>query len=172
MRCRRCAGAVLAPMLSLAAPLCAQSTTLTVSSTTLTYVSPVVADYTAGFICAGSVTVTATAAATSRRDSLFVRLTSAAAIPSNVAGVTKALADYQWNTNAAGCTATTGWAAVPGQTSAPALLGFMTYVNTSFNRQVFFRLLLNWATDRGGATYTLPNLRFFVNRPTAIPAPP
>jgi len=172
MGCRRSVCAVLAPLLGVPLPLCAQTTTLTVSSTTLTYASPAVADYTAGFICAGSVTVTATAAATSRRDSLFVRLTSAAAIPSNVAGVTKALSDFQWNTNAAGCAATTGWAAVPGQTSAPALLGFMTYVNASFNRQVFFRLLLNWATDRGGATYTLPNLRFFVNRPTTIPAPP
>lgn len=153
----------------------AQVTSLTLSPSALTFATPLIADYTAGYVCAGSIRMTLTADNQAKRyDTVFVRLTTTAAMPSTVAGVTKALADFQFTTNIAGCSApTASWAAVPTQTSAPALvLMGVKYKNTTVTGTVYFRLVLSWATDRGGATYTLPNVRFFLNRNQTIPAAP
>ena len=150
----------------------AQSSILTISGAP-SAATPGIADYTAGYVCAGSVNWSASRSTGNLRiDTVFVRIASAAAMPSTVIGITKALADFQFNTSALGCAATTGWAGVPAQGSAPALLGFGTYKNTPISGTVFFRLLLSWTKDRGGATFTLPALRFFLNRDTTIPAPP
>lgn len=150
----------------------AQSSILTVSGAPAA-ATPGISDYTAGYICAGSVNWSASrSAGNNRTDTVFVRITSLTAMPSTIAGVTKALADFQYNTSALGCAATTGWASVPTQASAPAELGFGTYKNTPITGTVYFRLLLSWTKDRGGATFTLPGLRFFLNRDTTIPAPP
>ena len=152
----------------------AQTTSLTLSPSALSFATPLIADYNAGYVCAGSVGLTLLAGATKRTDTVFVRLTTVAAMPSTVAGVTKALADFQYTTDVAGCSAATGlWASVPTQTSAPALLLVGTaYKSTTITGTVYFRLLLSWASDRGGATYPLPGLRFFVNRNQTIPAAP
>lgn len=150
----------------------AQSSILTVSGAPAA-ATPGIADYTAGYICAGSVNWSASrSGGNNRTDTVFVRIASLTAMPSTVAGVTKALADFQYNTSALGCAASTGWVAVPTQGSAPAALGFGTYKLTPITGTVYFRLLLSWTKDRGGATFTLPALRFFLNRDTTIPAPP
>ena len=150
----------------------AQSSILTISGAP-TAATPAIANYTAGYVCAGSVNWSASrSTGNNRTDTVFVRIASATAMPSTVVGVTKALTDFEYNTSALGCAATTGWASVPAQGAAPALLGFGTYRLTPISGTVYFRLLLSWTKDRGGATFTLPGLRFFLNRDTTIPAPP
>lgn len=164
---------VLVLVLSVSRAASGQITSLTLSPGALSIATPVIADYTAGYVCAGSVGVTLTADAIKRTDTVFIRLTTVVPMPSTVAGVTKALADFQFNTSAVGCTAATGWAAVPAQTSAPAQVLVATrYQSTTATATVYFRLALAWTQDRGGATFTLPNVRFFLNRNQTIPAAP
>ena len=159
----------LAVLVACAAPAAhAQQTTLTLTGAP-TANTPTISDYTNGYICAGSVQWTAAVFKGGKRtDSVFVRLDSSAAMPAT-AGSPKALSDFQYNTNAAGCSAASGWSAVPPRSSAPALLGFATQYNSSFSGTVYFRLLLSWTKDLGGATYTLPPVDFFVNRSTTTP---
>jgi hypothetical protein len=155
-------------------PAHAQRTTLTLSSTTLTFATPTIADFTAGYICAGAITVSGTADNTTHTDTLFLRaVTALTTIPSTVVGETKLLSDFQFNMDAAGCAATSPWTSLPPQTAAPAI-AYVTgpYRNTTVSGPVYFRLVLDWASDRGGATYTLPAVRFFVNRSLTIPPPP
>lgn len=156
-------------LLACAAPAArAQSTILTISGAPVA-ATPTIADYQAGSVCAGSVQWTAAVSKGGKRtDSVFVRLDSSAAMPATV-GSPKALADFQYNTNAAGCAAASGWSAIPPRTAAPALLGVGVQYTTSFSGTVYFRLLLSWTADRGGATYTLPPVDFFVNRSTTVP---
>ena len=161
--------------LALAAPAArAQKTTLTMSSTTITFATPTVADYTAGYLCAGVVLFSGTADNTTHTDSLFVRaITPLTTLPSTVAGETKLLSDFQFNIDPAGCGATSTWTSIPAQLSTPALV-YVTppYRSQTLTGPVYFRLLVTWASDLGGATYTLPSLRWFLNRPTTIPPPP
>lgn len=152
-------------LLACAAPAAgAQSSTLTISGAP-SAPTPTIADYTAGYVCAGSVSWTAAKnLGNNRTDTVFVRIASTTPMPSTVAGVTKALVDFEYNTSASGCAATTGWAAVPTAPSV-AMLGSGTYKNTPITGTVWFRLLLDWTKDRGGATFTLPPLDFLLNRP-------
>lgn len=146
----------------------AQSSILTISGAP-SAATPTIADYTAGYVCAGSVTWTASrSAGNNRTDTVFVRLSTSAAMTSTVAGVTKALSDFQYNTSGTGCAATTGWTAVPAYPTL-VMLGSGTYKTTPITGTVYFRLLLDWTKDRGGATFTLPSLDFFLNRSQTSP---
>jgi hypothetical protein len=156
-------------LLACAAPAAhAQSTILTISGAPVA-ATPTIADYQAGYICAGSVTwTTARNTGNNRTDTVFVRLSSSTAMPSTVAGVTKALSDFQYNTAGTGCGATTGWTAVPAYPTL-AMLGSGTYKSPGITGTIYFRLLLDWTKDRGGATFTLPSLDFFLNRSQTSP---
>jgi hypothetical protein len=159
-------------LVGVAIPSRAQVSSLTISPGTVTFATPTVADYNLGYLCAGTVGYSVTATTnTYRTDTLFVRAT-ATSIPSDVAGVTKVIGDLQFNTSTVGCGATTGWAPVPPSTAAPARVWSARIRNTTVSGSVYFRLLLTWTTDRGGATYTLPDLRFFLNRSQTVPPLP
>jgi hypothetical protein len=40
---------------------------------------------------------------------------------------------------------------------------------TPFSATVYFRVLLSWTGDPGGVSYDIPDLRFWVNLPSANP---
>jgi hypothetical protein len=152
----------------------AQRTVLAMSTSTVTFATPTIADFNTGYLCAGMVTFSGTADNTTHSDTLFVRAgTPLTTLTSTVAGETKLLSDYQFNIDPAGCAATSTWTSIPSQLSAPAMV-YVTgpYRNQTLAGPVYFRLLVTWASDLGGATYTLPALRWFVNRPLTIPPPP
>lgn len=167
-QCRRRILPALVVLLACAAPRAhAQSTTLSVSGAP-SVATPSITDYTNGYICAGPVSWTATAGTGKnqgkRTDSVFVRLDTSTPMPATVGGA-KALADFQFNTSTSGCNATSGWVAVPPLTSTPAPVGGSVNYNTSFSGTVYFRLVLDWTRDRGGATYKLPPVDFLLNHP-------
>ena len=167
-------GLLLAGVAFAVPPAMAQQTTFTMSSTTITFATPTVADYTAGYLCAGAIGFSGAADRRPHTDSLFVRATTPlTTLPSTIPGATKQLSDFQFNIDPAGCGATSTWTSIPPQSSAPALV-YVTgkYRNQTITGTVYVRLLVTWASDLGGATYTLPSLRWFLNRPTTIPPPP
>ena len=169
-RCRAALAALAVAGCLLPHRAAAQTTTLTLSGSTLTAATPAVADYTNGYVCLGTITATATTsgAAKAQRDTLFIRLTTALGFPASDGGTAKAASDFVWNTNAAGCAATSGWAAVPISTAVPARVIASTAQN-GFTTIIYFRLALSWTLDRGGITYTLPGVKFYVNRSTTNP---
>lgn len=171
--CRRATPAALAIVgLFLAGRADAQVATLTLNGSTLTAATPAVADYTAGYVCLGSIkaTVTTTGEAKAARDSVFIRLLTAVDFPvSPATGTAKKIADFVWTTNAAGCAASTSaWAPVPASTSIPAEVG-ASASNTGVAVTVYFRLSLTWKLDAAPYTYTLPGVKFFVNRSATNP---
>jgi hypothetical protein len=171
--CRRATPAALAIIgLLLAGRADAQIATLTLSGSTLTAATPTVADYLAGYVCLGSITatVTTTGEAKTARDSVFIRLLTAVDFPvSPATGTAKKIADFMWSTNAAGCSASaSAWASVPASTAIPAMIGASTS-NTGLVATVYFRLALTWKLDAAPFTYTLPGVKFFVNRSATNP---
>lgn len=161
---RRILPALIA-LLACAAPAArAQSTTLAITSGAITAATPTITDYTNGYVCAGSVTWTATPIGKKRSDTVFVRLTTSVPMPATVGGA-KALADFEYNTSASGCAATTGWSPVPLLTATPAPVGGIFNSNAIFRGTTWFRLRLDWTKDLGGATYTLPAVDFLLNHP-------
>jgi hypothetical protein len=147
-----------------ARPLAAQSTTLTLSSNVLTYASPSVSDYTTGYICAGSVTASlARATAPNHDDVLLIGLAPGTVIQSTPAGFTKPLSDYQYSTNSDATCSIGTWQAVPASSATSATVHASARV--PYTQTVYFRLKVTWTTDRGGVTYVLPTVNFYVNSP-------
>lgn len=119
-------------------------------------------EYNAGWVCAtGSIGFTAQAATGGAR-TVTVSIRASGPIAVSPSG-TKALADLQWRL-ATACSATvagTGWTSL---TQTDAAMGSKSIKSTGapagrrLTGTVYFRLLLDWASDLGGNTYTMPPL--------------
>lgn len=159
-------GAVLLP-----ARAGAQTTALTIAGSvsvpTGTAIDSIA--YSAGWVCAtGSITYTAKATSgnTARVVTVFMR--SSGGITVTPSG-TKALADLEYRAGTA-CSATVagaGWTPL-GLADASIASGSIKANGPTAGRQLtgtlYFRLRLNWASDLGGSTYTLPQLIFTVSQ--------
>lgn len=126
-------------------------------------------DYNAGWVCAtGSVTYTAQATTGNTARVVTVALRSSGGITVTPGG-TKALADleYRVGTACSPSVAGTGWTPL-ALSDATIASGSIRANGPAAGRRltgtVYFRLRLNWATDLGGDTYTLPQLIFTVSQ--------
>lgn len=147
----------------------AQTTALTLSGSVSVPASSVDSvAYNAGWVCAtGSIAYTAQATAGGAR-TVTVSIRSAGGITVTPSG-TKALADLQYRQGTA-CSATVdggGWSSL-ATTDATVANGSIRSTGPAAGRRltntVYFRLLLDWANDLGGNTYTLPSLIFTVSQ--------
>lgn len=140
----------------------AQASTLAVSGS-LNLPSPAtVADYAAGYICAGTLGVTVTITTPKPND---VR-TDAVYVSTNgpvTGGALNKLADFEWTTNPAGCAATTGWTPL-SQAKALVVQGTGSGGGTVIvNQAIHFRLRLLWSSDTGNSTLTMPSVLVTMN---------
>lgn len=143
-----------------------QRSDLSVASA-LSLSTPTIADYNAGYLCIGSVVVTAAInKGASVTDGIYVRSAATTISSTPVPSYSIPVSDLQFTTSASGCSAASTWSNVPVATSPPALV---YSDDTPFTVTVYFRLLLSWTTDRGGVTYSIPDLRFWDNLPSANP---
>jgi hypothetical protein len=132
----------------LASPLAAQNpvTSLTLAGQVITFPAPTAADYIAGFVNSATgvtFTVNATAGNQSHTTTVLIRATSA-----NLGGG-KVLADLQWRRSDL-----VTWNSITSVNAAvEARVVVRNGANDPWNNTIFFRLLLNWATD-APATYT------------------
>lgn len=140
----------------------AQASTLAVSGGLALPSPATVADYAAGYICAGALGVTVTIVTPKpndvRTDAVHVSASSGI-----TGGALNKLADFQWTTNPAGCAATSGWNSL---TQAKALVAQGTGSGSGsviVNQTIHFRLLLAWATDAGNSTLTMPSVVVTLN---------
>lgn len=126
----------------LASPLAAQNpvTSLTLAGQVITFPAPTAADYINGFVNSATgvtFTVNATAGNQSHTTTILIRATSA-----NLGGG-KPLADLQWRRSDL-----VTWNSI---TSVNAAVEARTVVrngtNDPWNNTIFFRMILNWATD-------------------------
>lgn len=126
----------------LASPLAAQNpvTSLTLSGQVITFPAPTAADYINGFVNSATgvtFTVNATNGNQSHTTTVLIRATSA-----NLGGG-KVLADLQWRRSDL-----VTWNSI---TSVNAAVEARTVVrnvlNDPWNNVIFFRMILNWATD-------------------------
>jgi hypothetical protein len=129
----------------LTSPLAAQKTNLAVSGGTVTFPTPTVTDYVNGYVDAtAGVTFTINAqTGASRTTTISVRSTSA-----NLGGG-KAIADLQWRRSDLAT-----WNSISltdAQVEQRVLV--RNSLNDPWNNTIFFRMVLNWATDAPG-TYS------------------
>jgi hypothetical protein len=139
-----CRAGLLALVL-FAAPLAAQKTTLTLANATVTFPTPTAADYINGYVDAATgVTFTLNATAGgARTTAILVRATSASL------GGGKVLSDLEWRRSDLAT-----WSAITS-TDVQVEQRVMTKngANDPWSNTIFFRMLLNWATD-APATYS------------------
>ena len=143
------------------------STTLTVTGAP-SVSAPAIADYAAGFICAGSITASLTKVTGGTfSDAILIRLAQSTAIQSSSpTGFTLPLTDFQYSvsTPPLGTNCTSGtWVSVPAAGATSATVAAAATV--PYSKTIYFRLKLAWTTDRGGVTYTLPTVNVYVNSP-------
>ncbi len=126
----------------LASPLAAQNpvTSLTLSGQTITFPAPTAADYINGFVNTATgvtFTVNATSGNQSHTTTVSIRATSA-----NLGGG-KILADLQWRRSDL-----VTWNSIT-MVNAPveARVVVRNGANDPWNNTIFFRMILNWATD-------------------------
>jgi hypothetical protein len=128
-----------------ASPLAAQKTVLTVTGGTVTFAAPTAADYSAGFINAGTgATFTLSAqTGTSRTTTISIRSTSASLSNGKVIG------DLEWRRSdlATWNSITLTDAQVEQRVMVKGVL------NDPWSNTIFFRMKLAWATD-APATYS------------------
>ncbi|MBA3889260.1 MAG: hypothetical protein H0X64_01910 [Gemmatimonadaceae bacterium] len=140
----------------------AQASQLTVSGG-LNLPSPAtIANYTAGYICAGTLVATVTVITPRPNDPRtdFVYVSTDGPI---TGGALNKLSDFEWTTNPAGCSATTGWNSLT-QVKAFVVQGTGSGNGTVIvNQTIHFRLVLAWATDTGNSTLTMPNVLVTMN---------
>jgi hypothetical protein len=143
-----------------------QKSDLTIASG-LSFPTPSIADYNRGYVCAGTVLVTdAINKGASVNDGIYVRSTASVMTSTPTPTYTIPVTDLQFTTSVTGCSAASAWTSVPVATSPPAL---MVTGATPFSATVYFRVLLSWTGDPGGVSYDIPDLRFWVNLPSANP---
>ncbi|HVS59525.1 MAG TPA: hypothetical protein VHE82_02400 [Gemmatimonadaceae bacterium] len=137
--------AILLALALFASPLAAQKTTLTLANATVTFTSPTATDYINGFVTAATgvtFTVDATAGA-SRTTTVLIRATSASL------GGGKVIGDLKWRRSDLAT-----WNSI---TSTDVQIEQRVMVtngtNDPWNNTIFFRMILNWATD-APATYS------------------
>ena len=138
-------GAVLLALVLFASPVAAQKTILTLAGGTVTFPTPTAADYIAGFVAAATgVTFTLNAqTGTSRTTTVAIRSSSA-----NLGGG-KVIGDLQWRRSDLAT-----WNSVTltdAQVEQRILV--RNVLNDPWSNTIFFRMLLNWATD-APATYS------------------
>lgn len=126
----------------LASPLAAQNpvTSLTLSGQTITFPAPTATDYINGFVNSATgvtFTVNATSGSQSHTTTVLIRSTSA-----NLGGG-KILADLQWRRSDL-----VTWNSIT-MVNAPveARVVVLNGTNDPWNNTIFFRMILNWATD-------------------------
>ena len=140
----------------------AQTSQLTVTGS-LALPSPATINaYNTGYICAGSVVATVTVVTpspnTSRTDAIYVHASGPVS-----GGAANKLSDFQWTTNAAGCTATTGWTGLT-QTKAFVAQGTASGNGTTVvSARIYFRMVLAWGTDAGNSSLTIPQVIITMN---------
>ena len=137
--------AILLALVLFASPLAAQKTILTLTGGTITFPAPTAADYIAGYVnSATGVTFTVNAqSGASRTTTISIRSTSA-----NLGGG-KVIGDLEWRRSdlATWNTITLTDAQVEQR------IVVRNGTNDPWNNTIFFRMILNWATD-APATYS------------------
>lgn len=137
--------AILLALTLFASPLAAQKTSLTLSGETITFAAPTAADYIAGFInSATGVTFTINSInGVQRTTTVSIRSTSASL------GGGKVIGDLEWRRSDLAT-----WNSI---TLTDAQVEQQIVVNKGlndpWNNTIFFRMVLNWATDAPG-TYS------------------
>jgi hypothetical protein len=147
----RCGGSTMAMAFAvalfaaaLASPLAAQKTNLSVTGATVTFPTPTVTDYVNGYVDAtgGGVTFTISAqTGASRTTTVSVRSTSA-----NLGG-SKLIGDLQWRRSDLAT-----WNSISltdAQVEQRVLI--RNSLNDPWSNTIFFRMVLNWATDAPGS---------------------
>ena len=137
--------AILLALVLFAAPLEAQRTILTLTGGTITFPAPTGSDYIAGYVnSATGVTFTVSAqTGTSRTTTISIRSTSA-----NLGGG-KVIGDLEWRRSDL-----VTWNTITltdAQIEQRIVVRGVT--NDPWNNTIFFRMILNWATD-APATYS------------------
>ena len=137
--------AVLLALFLFASPIAAQKTILTLAGGTITFPSPTASDYIAGFVNAATgVTFTISAqTGTSRTTTIAIRSSSA-----NL-GTGKVIGDLQWRRSDL-----TNWNSIALTNSqVEQRIVVRGVLNDPWTNTIFFRMILNWATD-APATYS------------------
>jgi hypothetical protein len=136
---------LLLALMLFASPLAAQKTNLTLAGSTITFPAPAATDYIAGYIDAGTgVTFTVAAqSGVSRTTTISIRSTSA-----NLGG-TKGIGDLQWRRADLAT-----WNVITlVDAQVEQRIQIKNVLNDPWSNTIFFRMLLNWATDTP-ATYS------------------
>jgi len=137
-------GAVLLALVLFASPVAAQKTTLTLTSATVTFPAPTAADYINGYVDATGVTFQlAATAGGSRTATVLIRATSASL------GGGKVLGDLEWRRSDLAT-----WNPITSiDVQVEQRVMVKNGANDPWGNTIFFRMLLNWATD-APATYS------------------
>jgi hypothetical protein len=137
--------AISLALVLVAFPLAAQKTTLTLASATVTFPAPTAADFINGFVDAPTgmtFTINATQGA-SRTTTVSIRSISA-----NLGGG-KVIADLQWRRSDLAT-----WNSITlTDAQVEQRVQVRNGLNDPWNNTIFFRMVLNWATD-APATYS------------------
>jgi len=137
--------AILLALVLFASPLAAQKTILTLTGATITFPAPTAADYIAGYVnSATGVTFTLNAqTGTSRTTTISIRSTSA-----NLGGG-KVIGDLEWRRSDLAT-----WNTITlTDAQVEQMIVVRNGINDPWNNTIFFRMILNWATD-APATYS------------------
>lgn len=135
-------GAILLSLALLASPLAAQNpvTSLTLAGAVITFPAPTAADYINGFVNTATgvtFTVNATNGNQSHTTTVSIRATSA-----NLGGG-KVLADLQWRRSDLAT-----WNSITStNVQVEQRVVVLNGTNDPWNNTIFFRMILNWATD-------------------------
>lgn len=133
---------ILIALVVFASPLAAQNptTTLTLAGGVITFPAPTAADYINGFVNSATgvtFTINATAGNQSHTTTVSIRTTSA-----NLGGG-KVLADLQWRRSDLAT-----WNSITStNVQVEQRVTVRNGLNDPWNNTIFFRLILNWATD-------------------------
>ena len=137
--------AILLALVLFASPLAAQKTILTLTGATITFPAPTAADYIAGYVnSATGVTFTVNAqSGASRTTTISIRSTSA-----NLGGG-KVIGDLEWRRSDLAT-----WNTITlTDAQVEQMIVVRNGINDPWNNTIFFRMILNWATD-APATYS------------------
>ena len=137
--------AILLALVLFASPLAAQKTILTLTGGTITFPAPTAADYIAGYVnSATGVTFTVNAqSGASRTTTISIRSTSA-----NLGGA-KVIGDLEWRRSDLAT-----WNTITlTDAQVEQMIVVRNGINDPWNNTIFFRMILNWATD-APATYS------------------
>ena len=137
--------AILLALVLFASPLAAQKTILTLTGGTITFPAPTAADYIAGYVnSATGVTFTVNAqSGASRTTTISIRSTSA-----NLGGG-KVIGDLEWRRSDLAT-----WNTITlTDAQVEQMIVVRNGINDPWNNTIFFRMILNWATD-ALATYS------------------